>query len=280
MTLGMAFFLLNDATIKLLSESLQAQHVIFLRGVLATTLILAIAGAAGFLRPAMLLRVAERNVGLRALCDLGGTFLLFTALANLPLPNVTAINMSAPMITTALAVPFFGERVGLPRWLAIGSGFLGVLLIVRPVPGSVDDAYGLVALGATLFHAFRDLATRGIGGGVPSLLVTAVTSASVTIAGGALTATTGLPALGAREWLLVGLAGIFVVGGYYFMVVAVRAAPLSEVAPFRYTGVLWSILLGALLWGDFPDAVALVGVAVIVGSGLYILRPQRGTLAP
>ncbi|NNU42643.1 DMT family transporter [Ramlibacter montanisoli] len=179
---GMACFVVNDSLVKHVSESLPGPQLIFLRGIFATLLLVAIAH--GMRATARLQDLLDRRVLLRALFDAFATMAYLTSLFHLPIANATAINMATPLFITLFAVVAFKERVGAGRWLAIATGFTGVLLVVQPT-GAAFNAYALLCLGGTLLHASRDLMTRVIDRGIPSILITLSTAIAVTVLAGA-----------------------------------------------------------------------------------------------
>ncbi|MCC2634993.1 MAG: hypothetical protein K0S48_2879 [Ramlibacter sp.] len=272
MSAGMASFVANDALVKHVSESLPSGQLIFLRGLFATVLLLAVLGAMGLLRD--IPRLWERRVLLRAFLDACATLTYLTSLFHLPIGNATAINMATPLFITLFAVIAFKEQVGAARWLAIVTGFTGVLLVVQP-SGAAFNAYALLCLGGTLLHAGRDLMTRTIDRGIPSLAITFSTALAVTLL-------SGLWSL-QQEWRpaswqslgLLATASVFLSIGYFMLTIAMRAGEMSVVAPFRYVGLLFALLLGFVVWGDVPNAVAWAGIALLVGAGLYVLHSER-----
>ncbi|GAB3650105.1 DMT family transporter [Ramlibacter alkalitolerans] len=269
---GMASFVANDTLVKYVSQSLPSSELIFLRGVFASLLLLAVAHAMGATR--QLRSLADRRVVVRALLDSFATVTYLTSLFHLPIANATAINMATPLFITLFAVVAFRERVGAGRWLAIATGFTGVLLVVQPT-GAAFNAYALLCLGGTLLHASRDLMTRLIDRRIPSILITFSTALSVTL----LAAIWGIfQPWQAPTWQHVGLlaaASVFLSGGYFLLTVSMRAGEMSLIAPFRYTGLLFAVVLGYLVWGDVPNALAWAGVALLVTAGLYILHGGR-----
>ncbi len=273
MSAGMASFVTNDTLVKHVGESLPGPQLIFIRGVCATVLLLAIAhamGAAGGWR-----QLRDGRVLLRAGFDGFATLVYLTSLFHLPLANATAINMATPLFITLFAVVAFHERVGPSRWLAIAVGFTGVLLVVQPTAAGFN-AYALLCLAGTLLHAARDLTTRVIDRRIPSILVTLSTAVAVTLLSGAWAALAGRwEPVSARQFGLLALASVFLSGGYYLLTVAMRAGEMSLVAPFRYAGLLFALVLGFAVWGDVPNALAWVGIAFLVGAGLVVLRSDR-----
>jgi len=202
------------------------------------------------------------------------TMLYLASLFSLPIANATSINLATPLFITVLAALLLAEQVGWRRWSAILAGFTGVLMVIQP---SADgfNVYSLVCLLATLGHAIRDLLTRRIAPGTPSILITLATAASVTLLAGVLSVIDGWQAFG---WLQLGtlaLASIFLAGGYYWIIDAMRHGEVSLVAPFRYAGLLWALMLGWLIWGGIPNLLAWAGIGLLIGSGLYVLHRER-----
>jgi drug/metabolite transporter (DMT)-like permease len=272
MAAGMASFVANDTLVKYVSQSLPAAQLIFLRGIFATALLLAVAHAMG--ASPQIVRLQDRRVLLRALFDSFATMVYLTSLFHLPIANVTAINMATPLFITLFAVLAFGERVGPSRWLAIATGFTGVLLVVQP-SGAAFNAYSLLCLGGTLLHAARDLVTRTIHRGIPSIVVTLSSAVAVTLLSAAWGFVQGWQPVTWTQLAMLATASVFLSGGYYLLTISMRAGDLSVIAPFRYAGLLFAVVLGYAVWGDVPNALAWSGIALLVGAGLYVLHTQR-----
>jgi drug/metabolite transporter (DMT)-like permease len=272
MAAGMASFVSNDALVKFVSQSLPAAQLIFLRGVFATLLLLAISHALG--ATAKLHTLADRKVVVRAAFDAFATVTYLTSLFHLPLGNATAINMAAPLFITLFAVIAFKEHVGAGRWLAIVTGFTGVLLVVQP-SGAAFNAYALLCLGGTLLHASRDLITRVLDKSIPSILVTLSTAGAVTLLTGLWSLFIDWQPVSWQQLALLAAASVFLSGGYFLLTVAMRGGEMSLIAPFRYTGLLFALVLGYLVWGDVPNTVAWAGIALLVAAGLYVLHGER-----
>jgi len=272
MVASMMLFICNDALIKHVSETLPTGQIIFLRGLSATLLIAGLAVALGAWR--QMPAVFDRPVLVRAAIDSLGTFLYLLALFNMPIANVTAVNLSVPLMLTICAAFLLREQVGWRRWSAVVAGFIGVLLVVQPA-ASGFNWFALVALAATATHAARDLLTRRIRSGIPSVIVTLSTAIVVTIASAGVSAIEGWQPLPMRELALLVVASAFLSGGYYLVIDCMRHGELSVVAPFRYTAMLWALLLGYLIWGDVPNLLAWFGIALLVGSGLYIFHREQ-----
>jgi drug/metabolite transporter (DMT)-like permease len=272
MAAGMASFVSNDALVKFVSQTLPAAQLIFLRGVFATVLLLVLSQAVGELPRVH--RLWDRKVIVRAAFDAFATMTYLTSLFHLPIGNATAINMATPLFITLFAVIAFKEQVGGGRWLAIATGFVGVLLVVQPT-SSAFNAYALLCLGGTLLHASRDLITRVIDKSVPSILITLSTAIAVTLLSGVWCLFGEWKPVNGQQLVLLACASVFLSGGYFLLTVAMRGGEMSLIAPFRYTGLLFALLLGYLVWGDVPNAVAWAGIGLLVAAGLYVLHGER-----
>jgi len=269
---AMACFIANDAIVKLVSESLSAGQLIFIRGAMATLLVIAFARATG-----AELRVpvaARRPVALRAGIDALATFLYLVSLFNMPIATATAINMAAPLFIVALAGPLLGERVDARRWLAVAAGFGGVLLVIQPGTDGFD-LWALLCLAATLLHALRDFATRRIPAGVSSIAITLATAGSVTLLAALLSALQGWQPVGARELGLLAAAAVFLASGYHLVIRSTREGEFSVIAPFRYSGLLLALLVGWVVWGDLPNLLGWSGIALLMLAGLYLIHCER-----
>ncbi|MFT3817185.1 MAG: DMT family transporter [Rubrivivax sp.] len=269
---AMICLVVNDMLMKKLGEALPLPQLIVMRGSVAALLILALARATGATR--RFAQVADRRVLLRALIDTVGTLVYLASLMHLPLANATAINLASPLVIALMAVLLLGERPGAARWLAIGGGFGGVLLIVQPAAAGFSG-WSWACLAATLFQASRDLLTRHISATVPALLVTLANAVCVTLAGALWMALTDWQPVGARQALLVAAAATLLSLGYWLIVLGMRHGEMSVVAPFRYVGLLAALALGWLVWRDVPNALATAGIALLLGTGIYLLHEQR-----
>ncbi len=280
MLVAMASFAGNDTLTKSVFADLSMAQAMLVRGIFATLMIAALAWSRGALkRPGSAFHPA---VAIRVLCEIAATTCFFIALSHMPLANVSAVLQALPLAVTMGAALFLSEPVGWRRWLAIGIGFAGVLIVMRP-GFSGFNAYSLLALLCVLLCAVRDLATRQIPGEIPTLLVSTATSAGLALAGAALLAPYGgwTPMSGATILKLLAAAVLLLVA-YQSIITSLRVGEISFIAPFRYSALLWSILLGYLAFGDVPDAVMIAGACLVVSSGLYALYRERrvGHLQP
>ena len=272
---AMGCFVVNDALVKHVSQSVPSAQLIFLRGLMASALVLLVAHRLGALRQAR--AVLHPRVALRGAVDACATVMYLLALFRLPIANATAINLAAPLFMTVFAVLFMGERAGMARWSAVVLGFAGVLCIGQP-SGDGFNAWALLCLLGTLFHAARDLMTRRIDPAIPSIIITLATALAVTLLAACLTLASGWQAIAPGDLGLLGVAAAFLASGYLLLVQCMRAGEVSLTAPFRYTAVLFAMLLGYAIWNEVPSGWAWLGIALLVGSGLYMLHSERGRI--
>ncbi|MES2386105.1 MAG: DMT family transporter [Pseudomonadota bacterium] len=269
---AMGCFVTNDALVKFASQSMPSAQLIFIRGFMSVLLVLAVAHALG---ATARMRESTRGwVAVRALVDAIATMLYLGSLFHLPIGNATAINLAAPLFMTMFAALFMAERVRGARWLAVGAGFLGVLLVIQPRAEGFN-AWALVCLLGTLFHAARDLMTRRIHPGIPSILITLSTAVAVTVVSGLSSLLQGWQPFGLFEFGLLSLASVFLTGGYYFIINSMRHGEMTLVAPFRYSGLLFALVLGYAVWGEVPNTLAWFGIALLIASGLYVLVSEK-----
>jgi drug/metabolite transporter (DMT)-like permease len=273
MVVAMSGFTLNDAITKVASESMNMAQVMLIRGAFASLFVGLLAWQRGALAlPGSML---QPMVAIRVIGEAGATASFLIALAHLPIANVSAVLQALPLAVTMGAALVFKEGVGWRRWLAIAIGFAGVLIIVRPGFEGFS-IYSLLALACVACCAVRDLATKRIPQAIPTLLVSTTTALAMTMLGAVLLLPMGgwTPMTGESTAFLA-LAAVLVVIGYQFIIMAMRVGDISFIAPFRYTALLWSILLGLFIFGDVPDLPMILGAIVIVGSGLYALYRER-----
>ena len=273
MMASMACFTVNDTFIKMTAGAIPLFQLLFLRGAMTTALILLFRNSLGRIH----FNIARRDWGLialRSLAEVGAAYFFLTALFNMPLANVTAILQALPLCVTLAAALVFKETVGVQRMAAILVGFIGVMLIVRPGPDGFS-IWSIYALIAVLIVTVRDLATRRLSRDVPSMTVTMITAAVVMVAAGLASLTQPWVAVDATQGALIAGSALFILGAYSFSVQVMRIGDVSFIAPFRYTGLVWALLLGLLVFGDWPDPLTLVGAGIVVASGLFTLYRER-----
>jgi drug/metabolite transporter (DMT)-like permease len=272
MMAAMALFVTNDALMKMASQSISPAQAIFVRGLLVTVLLTALAGAQGQLRHWR--KLVDPNVLGRASLEGVGSYGYLFALSHLPLAIAVAINMAVPLVVLPLAVVLLAEQVGWRRWSALVVGFAGVLLIVKPGPQGVDW-WALLALASTAAHAMRDVVTRRIHVGIPSGLVAALSAAVLATGTGVLVLLEGWQPINGTALASLAAASLMVTGAMYLLVVSTRIGEASVITGFRYTAMVWGLVLGYAVWGYLPDLAAWIGIALIVGAGLYAAHRER-----
>lgn len=275
---AMAAFVCSDSVIKLISAELPLFQLLLLRGLMVSVVFIGLAASTGALRlpPS---RGDRGLIALRVAAELGATWTFLTALFHMPLANLTAILQALPLTITLAGALFLGEAVGWRRLLAISIGFLGVLLIVRPGTEGFDY-YAVLALISVGLVTLRDLATRRLSGAVPSMLVALSTAVGVTLFAAAGTLTEDWVAPSGFGWSLLATSGGLIVVGYLLSIMTMRVGDLAVVTPFRYTGLVWALILGFLIFGDWPDTLTLLGAALIVATGIYTLYRERVRARP
>lgn len=273
MVVAMAAFTFNDAFVKLLSDDLAVVFIIFLRGIITTVVI----GLIVYVNTKITSLEGLKHPlnWVRALMDVGATFTFLIALKHMPFANAAAILSALPLAVTIGSALFLKEPVGWRRWLAIVIGFFGVLLIVRPGLEGFNS-YSIYVMISVVFAAGRDLATRRAPSNIPSMVLTLLTSIAITVAGAiAVFLTDTFTPVDMSQGTGIVAAASFLICAYYFIIAAMRVGEISFVAPFRYTNLIWAILIGLFVFNDTPDLLTMIGTAVIVATGIYTLYREQ-----
>jgi len=267
MMMSMLGFTLNDLLIKSLDGALPTTQVIGIRGCFLSLFILFIAWRQGLLHRWP--EVLNNRLGVRAICEAAATVFFLTALIQMPFANLVALLQALPLAVTVGAVLFLGEQVGWRRWLAIVIGLVGVLIIVRPGMEGFHFASVLVLM-SVVMAAARDLITRQLPPHLPSILVSGSSAVFLACVGLVITSARGtwIPVTAGNMGILIS-ASFFLFFGYQFVIMSMRTGELAYVVPYRYTGLLWAILLGYLIFNEVPDILTLVGASIVVLTGLY-----------
>jgi drug/metabolite transporter (DMT)-like permease len=272
MLAAVVLFSLMDAGLKLLSAHYPSMQVAALRG--ASSLPLALLWA--------LLTTGWRSLAhvrwplhlLRGVLGVTMIVAFVHGVRTLPLSTAYSIFFVAPLLITALSVPFLGERVGPRRWIAIGLGMIGVLVVLRPTGEGVMTTAGLAIFLSALGYAIAAITVRVLARTDSTQAMVVWLMASMAVGAGALAAPGWVVLRGEHAWLIagVGIAGAL---GQYAITEAFRFGEASLLAPLEYTALLWGVLLDVTLWGVLPDGITWIGAAIIVASGLYLLRRER-----
>ncbi|MGI3168950.1 DMT family transporter [Pseudooceanicola sp. C21-150M6] len=267
MSASMALFTINDAFMKSLADVLPLHQILMLRNGVVTAILVAMAWRGGALRRPMSRRDLALTV-LRGLLEAATASFFLTALFHLPLANATAIVQSSPLAVMLVAALVLGEKIGWRRGLAAALGFFGVLLIVQPgVQGF--NRYAVFALLSVLTIVARDIVTRKLSSAAPTLVVAVVTSGIVGVVSTAVTLGAGWVPVSAGSGGLIAGAIVAVLGAYLASVQAMRIGDVSFVSPFRYSALIWALVLGLVVFGDWPAPSILIGAVIVVGSGVY-----------
>ncbi len=272
MVAGMFGFAVNDTISKFFGGELEVGQFMFLRGIIATSLVYVLARALGQMRPLRLL--AQPKILARAMGEAVATILFITALFHIPIANVSAVMQALPLALTLCAAFFFGENVGWRRLSAIAIGLVGVLVIIRPGMAGFS-LYSLYVVGAVAACVMRDLVTRRLGHEIPALFVTFATALAVTLTGIAMLPFAPWRPVTALHVELMAAGSLFLLVGYYFTVVSMRVGDIGFIAPFRYSVLLFSILGGVIVYREYPDGMTLIGAAIVVATGVYTLYRER-----
>lgn len=266
------FYLLGDTAVKLATSSVPITEIIAIRGTITAILVALAAAAAGVLR--YWRKMFTPHVFARGGFDAATTLMFTNALANMRIADATAVINAAPIAGTLMAVVILKERVDAARWMAIIVGFAGVLLVLQP-DASGFNVYGLLAVGAMITVAGREVVTRGIRPDVPSLIVTLWSALAVAIVGVVASfATDAWVPIEYSELGLLTLAALLLFGAYHYSVVALRLGEVSLVGPFRYTIIVWGLGVGFLVWGDVPGLAAISGMTLIAAAGFAVFRRE------
>jgi len=268
MTLAMAGYVVNDSLIKLVGETLPLGTILVARGGFAIALIIVLALATGALKHWQ--AMFTKPVMLRAVFDTLATFLFLTALFNLSIAIATAILQTVPLVVMLFGALFLNERIGWRRILAIFVGFAGVLLVVQPGTSGFNN-YAILVLGVVILVAVRDTTTRKLPANTPSLLVTLANVLMVTFTGTLYAQYQGFEVVSNHQLLLLAAASVFLVAATMFVILTMRAAAISTTAPFRYSAIIWSLISAYIVFNEVPNGLAVIGMVLIAGAGLYSL---------
>lgn len=274
MVASMAFFAVEDLFLKRSAEALPPGQVLALTGGAGALVFWAL--AASRRQPILTLEALRGVALLRTLAEAAAAVLYILALALAPLTMTSALLQASPLVVVAGAALFLGETVGWRRWASILVGFAGVLVILKPWDASFDPT-GLLTVACVLVLAVRDLATRVMPVRIGTFQVATWAYLGLVPAGVALMAGMGQGFVWPTPGQWAGLGGALVSGlfGYYAVVAAMRLGEVSVVAPFRYTRLVFAMVVAMIFLGERPQGSTLLGAAIVVGSGLYAFARER-----
>lgn len=272
MLAAVGMFALMDAGLKLLTAHYPPMQISAIRGGASLPFVLvwvlSTVGARSLFRVRWPLHLLRAVLGIMMMAP------FVYALRTLPLSTAYAIFFIAPLLITALSVPILGERVGPRRWTAIVVGFLGVMVVLRPTGEGVASLAGLAVLLAAFGYAVSAITVRVLARTDSSQAIVVWLLVSMALGAGLLALPQWVPIRAEDLWLIagVGIAGAL---GQYTITEAFRRGEASLIAPLEYSALLWGVLLDFSLWNVLPDGMTWVGAAIIVLSGLYLLRRER-----
>jgi drug/metabolite transporter (DMT)-like permease len=267
--LAVSLFSVMDALSKLIAERLDPVEVVWGRYLV----ILFLLAPPVLRRPTLLLTEAPRLQLERGVAVLGAALLFIFGLQRLALADATAIGFASPLIVTALSIPLLGEQVGLRRWSAVVAGFAGILLVIRPGTGAIGLA-ALLPLSSAACWAYGIVLTRRMGGTDPPLTTLVYSTAIGFVLSGASLAFVWRPPSLVDCAIMAAMAVLSAAGQYLFIAGLARGAA-SLLAPFSYSQMIWSTLMGYLVFDAVPEPWTWCGAAVIVASGVYIAHRER-----
>ncbi|MET2826951.1 DMT family transporter [Mesorhizobium shangrilense] len=273
-------YLVNDTMMKLATAGLPSYEVLFLRGAAATLWGFPLLFLLGYGKQIPL--IFDKRVLRRNLLELAAILCYVVALANMQIADSTALGQITPLLMLVGSSILFGDRIGGQRMALIGLGFIGALMVAQPTMEGIS-VYALLALGNAALSAARDLAGRRVPAEVPGMIV-AISAVVVMLVGAGAAHLVSerrvMPEM--RHLLLMAGAGFFLIFGHFFIFMAYRVGSTSAVAPFYYCFTVWAVISGLLVFGQFPNALAVCGILLVVGSGLTIVtldqRKRRLTI--
>ena len=293
LTAGVAVFSVQDVIIKLISGDYPVYEAITIRSLVALPILWVL--VAWNRRDSKLRSKRAPMLLLRGAIMFVSYTVYYLALAALPLATCVGLYFAAPLFITLMSAIFLGERVNLGRWVAVAVGFGGVLLILRP-GSDIFDVAALLPIFSALTYGISQILARKLGDDASASIMTFYAN-GVYIMGGLVLAlifgsgswtsethkslaflTRGWvsPTLG--DFMLMAACGVIASAGLTLLSHAYRSAPASTVAPFEYSAIILSVGYGWFIWGEFPDLIAWVGIAIVIAAGMYVVMAQRNTV--
>lgn len=278
MIAAMAGFALEDLFVKLLSNTISTAQILITFGICSSGVFAIMARSKG--HNIFAAHAWTRATTARMFAEAIAAVAFVTSLSLVPISTVAAVFQVTPLAITMGAALFLGEQVGWRRWSAIVVGFIGVLIIIRPGFSGFDPAVLFVLL-SVLGVTLRDLITRRIPQNIASTVISFQAFGSLIVAGAILLFVSSDALVTVSKLEAVYFVGgvIFGVMGYYGIVAAMRSGDAAAVTPFRYTRLLFSIVIGVLVFNERPDALTLLGSAIVIGTGLFTFLRERKALS-
>ena len=269
MMICMGAFVLNDAFVRLAGDTLPLGQILFFRGLITTFVLVIAAWYAGIFR----IEVSQEDklkVVVRSIVEGLTAYFFLTAVLHMPFANVTAILQILPMTVTLAAAFLFKETVSRFRTTLILIGFIGVLFIIKPSVNGFN-VYSFYALIAVFLITLRDLITRKLSTEVHTLLPTVSASFGVLLFSIILMFNTPFQSLDMQNSFFILMAAFFIIFGYYTAVLVMRSGEISFISPFRYSAILFALIIGFVFFAEVPDKQAFLGMLIIATSGIVLL---------
>ncbi len=267
-----AVFVTGDVIMKIMGTRMPTGETMFIRGIIGTMLAWALLWRAGMLGEVS--RHLRAVIGWRTAAEVGASCSFQTGLTRLPFADVGAIGQINPLVVTAAAAFFLGEKVGWRRWTATAVGLAGALLIIRP-GGAAFQWASLLILGAVLFSVSRDMITRKMAPGFSPFVLAAFSALAIGLS--------SLLFLPFETWIWpkpldvfwLTFPAVLMMAGQVLVVISIRAGDVSAVVPFRYAAMLWSLTYSFLIWREVPDMLTFVGIGIVCSAGLYTFHREQ-----
>ncbi|MGU3574942.1 DMT family transporter [Brucellaceae bacterium C25G] len=273
MMIAMGLFTIGDSITKLLTQEMNAGQYMLVRGVFATIIITTLAWYQGSLRKVGF----NWMVALRIIAEVVAAITYIYVLKSVSQAFASSVFQAVPLFVTLGAAVCLRETVGWRRWSCILIGLVGVLIIIRPGGNDIASISSIaLLLTSVLASAIRDIATRRIPDTIPTLYISTLTTIAITIVGLALVQPMGgwMP-LSMNGVLLCIISAVLLLIGYSFIIMAMRYGEISFVSPFRYTGLLWAIILSTVIFHQPPDFWTIIGALIVVSSGVYMIYREN-----
>ena len=266
-------YTLNDAIMKFVMVELPTFQAVMFRGFIVLPLLFFLAWRMQFLTW-QLPPKSWRMSWARGIAEIVLTYFILQAFRHMYLSDVIAILQATPLMLTIVAALLFAERVSLKRWGAVVLGFTGVLIIIQPGTAAFDWA-SLYALGAVASLTCREIITRHLPEKTPDLFPAIITSILVLVFAMAVTPFENWGTLTPQLMLYLAAAALFMTGATYFAITMMRLGDVSFTAPFRYSGIIWSVILGILFFQEWPGLATWTGAGILVISGLMLIKEEQ-----